>query len=70
MGYDDRGHGVDVTEIPMRAVREIVANALVHRNLDAITDSKRVEIRLLQDRLVVTSPGGLWGCLLYTSRCV
>ena len=61
MGYDDRGHGIDVTEIPMRAVREIVANALVHRNLDAITDSKRVEIRLLRDRLVITSPGGLWG---------
>lgn len=61
MGYDERGHGTDTTEIPMRAVREIVANALVHRNLDAITDSKRVEIRLLQDRLVITSPGGLWG---------
>ncbi len=45
----------------MRAVREIVANALVHRNLDAITDSKRVEIRLLLDRPVITSPGGLWG---------
>lgn len=39
MGYDDRGHGVDRTELPMRAIREIVANALVHRNLDAITDS-------------------------------
>lgn len=61
MGYDDRGHGIDATEIPMRAVREIVANALVHRNLDAITDSKRVEIRLLLDRLVISSPGGLWG---------
>ncbi len=61
MGYDERGHGVDASEIPMRAVREIVANALVHRNLDAITDSKRVEIRLLLDRLVITSPGGLWG---------
>lgn len=61
MGYDERGHGVDRTEIPMRAVREIVANALIHRNLDAITDSKRVEIRLLSDRLVITSPGGLWG---------
>ena len=61
MGYDDRGHGVDESEIPMRAVREIVANALVHRNLDAITDSKRVEVRLLRDRLVITSPGGLWG---------
>lgn len=61
MGYDERGHGVDVTEIPMRAVREIIANALVHRNLDAITDSKRVEVRLLEERLVITSPGGLWG---------
>jgi ATP-dependent DNA helicase RecG len=61
VGYDQRGHGVDRTELPMRAVREIVANALVHRNLDAITDSKRVEIRLLDDRLVITSPGGLWG---------
>lgn len=61
MGYDERGHGVDQSELPMRAVREVVANALVHRNLDAITDSKRVEIRLLHDRLVITSPGGLWG---------
>lgn len=61
MGYDERGHGVDVTELPMRAVREIVANALVHRNLDSITNSKRVEIRLFDDKLVITSPGGLWG---------
>lgn len=61
MGYDDRGHGVDRPELPMIAVREVIANALVHRNLDAITDSKRVEIRLLDDKLVITSPGGLWG---------
>ena len=27
----------------------------------ADTGSKRVEIRLLLDRLVITSPGGLWG---------
>lgn len=59
--YDSRGHAVDRVELPMRAVREIVANALVHRNLDPITSSKRVEIRLRQDRLVITSPGGLWG---------
>ena len=61
MGYDERGHGVDQPELPMRAVREIIANALVHRNLDPITGSKRVEIRLMTDRLVVTNPGGLWG---------
>lgn len=45
----------------MSAVREVIANALIHRNLDAITDSKRIEIRLLDDKLVITSPGGLWG---------
>lgn len=61
MGYNARGHGVDITELPMIAVREIIANALVHRNLDPVTDSKRVEIRLLDDQLVITSPGGLWG---------
>lgn len=41
MGYDERGHGIDQAELPMRAVREIVANALVHRNLDAITAAAR-----------------------------
>ena len=61
MRYDERGHGVDVSELPMTAVREIIANALVHRNLDAVTDAKRVEIRLLDDQLLVMSPGGLWG---------
>lgn len=59
--YDTSGHAHDVQEIPMVAVRELIANALVHRSLFPITDSKRVEIRLLGNKLVVTSPGGLWG---------
>lgn len=61
IAYDERGHGMDRAELPMKAVREIVANALVHRSLDAVSDSKRVEMRLLDDRLIITSPGGLWG---------
>lgn len=61
IAYDPRGHGVDRAELPMKAVREIIANALVHRSLDSVTDAKRVEIRLMDDRLVITSPGGLWG---------
>ena len=36
-------------------------HALVHRNLDAIAESKRVEIGIVEDKLVVTSPGGLRG---------
>lgn len=55
------GHGRDEPEIPLVAVRELVANALIHRDLSPRTQSKRVEVRLLPDRLVVSSPGGLWG---------
>jgi len=55
------GHGVDQTEIPLVAIRELVANALVHRDLSPRTQSQRVEIRLLSDRLVITNPGGLLG---------
>jgi ATP-dependent DNA helicase RecG len=39
----------------------LVANALVHRDLGPNTQSKRVEIRLRPDRLVISNPGGLWG---------
>lgn len=59
--YGPDGHARDQNEIPPSAVRELVANALVHRDLSPRTQSKSVEIRLLPDRLVITSPGGLWG---------
>lgn len=61
MGYDRRGHGTDRPELPMNAVREVIANALIHRDLSPAAETKKVEIRLTGDRLVVTSPGGLWG---------
>lgn len=59
--FDPDGHGRDVSEIPMIAVRELVANALVHRDLGSHTQGKRVELRLTGDLLVVTNPGGLYG---------
>jgi ATP-dependent DNA helicase RecG len=55
------GHGRDYEEIPLVAVRELVANALIHRDLSPHTHGKRVEIRLKNDRLFITNPGGLWG---------
>lgn len=55
------GHNYDHPELPLNAVRELIANALVHRDLGPHTQTKRVEMRLLPDRLVITSPGGLWG---------
>lgn len=61
VGYAESGHGRDITELPMRAVREIIANALVHRDLSPLSRNKSVEIRLTDDRLIIASPGGLWG---------
>ncbi|MFT3660851.1 MAG: ATP-binding protein [Gordonia sp. (in: high G+C Gram-positive bacteria)] len=59
--YGPDGHGLDQAEIPMIAVRELIANALVHRDLGPHTQSRRVEIRLRDDYLVISNPGGLWG---------
>ncbi len=59
--FGSNGHGQDETEMPMVAVRELIANALVHRDLGPHTTGKNVQIRLTGDQLVVSSPGGLWG---------
>ncbi|SDN28904.1 ATP-binding protein [Actinomyces ruminicola] len=55
------GHARNVHEYPLVAVRELIANALVHRDLSEPALSKGVEIRLTRDRLIISSPGGLWG---------
>ena len=60
VAYRDDGHAVDVPEIPLPAVRELTANALVHRSLSPTTRGKQVDIRLSRDRLVITNPGGLY----------
>lgn len=55
------GHGFDEDELPLVAVRELIANALVHRALGPHASSKDVQLHLYNDRLVITNPGGLWG---------
>jgi len=42
-------------------VREAVANALIHRDYSGITEGTQVQVELYPDRLVVRSPGGLYG---------
>lgn len=51
----------DQPEYPLVAFRELIANALVHRDLDHWSAGTAIEVRLRRDRLVVTSPGGLYG---------
>jgi ATP-dependent DNA helicase RecG len=55
------GHGRDEPEYPAEAVRELIANALVHRDLGEHALRQPITIRIERNRLIVSNPGGLYG---------
>ena len=55
------GHGRDQPEYPAEAVRELIANALVHRDLGEHALRQPISIRIERNRLIVSNPGGLYG---------
>lgn len=55
------GKRKDVPEYPVIAIREIVMNALVHRDYSIHTDNCPITIRMFSDRIEIENPGGLYG---------
>ncbi len=55
------GKRVDKTEYPVIAIRELILNALIHRDYSTHTDSAPITIRMYSDRLEIENPGGLYG---------
>ena len=53
----------DVPDYPSAAVREAVANALQHRDYSPLACASPVHLRLYTDRLIIESPGPLFGTL-------
>ena len=49
-------------ELPLEAIREMIINAHCHRNL---LDESCIQVAVYDDRLEVTSPGGLYNGLTY-----
>ena len=57
----EEGIRADKPEYPIKAVREIVLNALIHRDYSLHTDRSPVRLIMYDDRLELENPGGLYG---------
>ncbi|GAA2618069.1 ATP-binding protein [Paractinoplanes durhamensis] len=61
--FVDGSGRTDVYDYPAEVVREVVANALLHRDYSTYSRGTPVQITLYADRLVVANPGGLFGAV-------
>ena len=57
------GERKDVWDYPITAIREVLLNALVHRDYSIHTEGMPVQLQIFPDRIVITNPGGLYGRL-------
>lgn len=53
----------DKTEYPINSLREIILNALVHRDYSIHTEGMPIQLTIYSDRLEIKNPGGLYGRL-------
>lgn len=60
---DDYGKRNDKPEYPLKAVREAILNALVHRDYSIHSENSPVTIEMYRDRMEITNSGGLYGRL-------
>ena len=57
----EEGNRADKPEYPIKAVREIILNALIHRDYSVHTDHSPIRLVMYEDRLELENPGGLYG---------
>ncbi len=58
---DNNGKRADKTEYPVKAIREIILNALIHRDYSVNTERSPIRIMMFRNRIEVENPGGLYG---------
>ena len=55
------GKRENVPEYPMLALREAIANALIHRDYSLQTENAYIQVYMYDDRIVIQNPGALYG---------
>ena len=63
----DDGKRSDKAEYPVNAVREVVLNALMHRDYSIHTEGTPVRVLMFNDRMEIWNEGGLYGKLTVDS---
>lgn len=58
---DNNGKRADKPEYPIKAVREAILNALVHRDYSIHTENVPIRIEMYRDRMEIINSGGLYG---------
>lgn len=58
---DNNGKREDVPIYPMKALREAIANALIHRDYSSNTEGAYIYLRIFDDRIEILNPGDLYG---------
>ncbi len=58
---NDNGQRADKPEYPIKAVREAILNALVHRDYSIHTENVPIRIEMYRDRMEIINSGGLYG---------
>ena len=58
---DSNGKRINRTEYPLEALREAVANALIHRDYSTQTENAYVSVYMYNDRIEIINPGNLYG---------
>lgn len=58
---DSNGNREDVPLYPMKALREAIVNALIHRDYSSSSDGSYIYLRIFDDRIEILNPGELYG---------